>query len=418
MSVDGQLAGFAYESQSPEFTEAVLTAGSIRATIDNYSVGVRVAGAGVTPATSSRSFVNLTDASGVLTASPGVRILVVPKETRVQYSAAESTASYADTGVQFEPRASFERPAFGFPAPHAVSLAGSGQVHITGSFQLVLWNVDFATATTRIETGPVDRPLAPGNLAYATDDLEAYMDIAQGSLSMTLGPGATTLVESGNATAQEFRMTGATGVLQFGENSVRLASQTVETADGAHVRLAIEDDSLQATLTGRPDELRVDTRAIAPNNGLALPWWFSPLAAILIYALYRLTAALGKRGMESAMEHRDYVRALGRARVFAWFPTVREDAIVVQGVSLIQLDHPGKAERVLLGRRPLHRLSAGRSYLLARIAAQRGDSGLAAQYLTECLSKSPGYVAEARADPHLRGIVNQAMRKYGPEGYT
>jgi hypothetical protein len=334
------------------------------------------------------------------------------------------------------------------------SATGPIGITVTGSFLLMLWELDLAKdgSETRFETGSQDAP-AHGSLpaessraAGERTDRQLYLYVTDGSLQLwSLDPdafkvhiGAPAIETAGTAT-----FTGASAKVADGSN-MRSVEPGTMTFDG---QLRIE--STGPTTHRMPMRVSGTSRSVVVN-GEALSW-AAPIEVVgpsgnslwplLIFGFvatpglvaggvygHRWTQTARMNRLEDLMEWGEWdavarkAPRLSRSRHFGLDAMLmRVDALVRLG----RLDEALQAAKTL--RAPTETGQALVEFTLAYLHAARGDTEKAVGHALACVNQGPEFreylrtfpeFAALRSDPRLRGVVPREPPRQDPPGYA
>lgn len=294
----------------------------------------------------------------------------------------------------------------------------AGDATVAGRLRMSVWeatlDVESPDGSFHVLLGQKDTPKGgvPGLIAY--DELEAFLWLSGAHLEWALPPGSDLLastchVEAPHATAE----LGDAAVPAPNGTMVRLPSLAVAAPVGD---LYARGSRLVGSLTPTPN-FAPATRSATVAAGF--PWGLAgatvPLSLVAISARRRLLL-----GARSALEAGRPARA-ARLALLVWPANL--ESRVARVVGLLQSGR-GREARRALARHGWEAHPAARSFLQARLAAGEGDPAEARRHLVECFLLAPAFVADARADRALHGIVEAALGRVralrgGPaEGYA
>ncbi|MCA1810595.1 MAG: hypothetical protein LC623_01125 [Halobacteriales archaeon] len=287
-----------------------------------------------------------------------------------------------------------------------VSAAGAGAATLAGALHLSVWMATLDIQSPRgsfhavlgQEMRDAEPPAGapPTQFIKSQTDSEAFLRLEGTSLDLSRPPASLLAFRAhfdnpdGSADLKD------AVILSSGAPS--LASTPLKGPRGdAQAR----DDLLEATLTG--GELTL-------NNGhtVALGGSF-PLWPLWTGGLLLVTALGARRGALLGMRRAADQDACERAALLAglvW--PANAESRTTRVVCLLRLGRLETAGRALQPRR-WRRHQATRSFLQARLDASRGDLDAARRHLTDCFLLAPAFVADARADLALHGIVEGAL---------
>jgi hypothetical protein len=322
-------------------------------------------------------------------------------------------------------RASAVRPDTQIGGPDLLASVGSsGVARMDGSLRLAVWG-----ATLGIEAGSRSfhgtlgynaTPIWPGvDGVDRVNETEGYLLLTGARLAWTLPPQATLLASAATLDAPDGRVDLHDATLVAGDGA-RVSSPLV-SLDAPHGALHVSGSRLRGALdadtplaeAGQP--LSPATTLAAPGASAKALW--PALAGLTVLALGARRLALHR--MRRALDAGQHAKAARLARLH--WPSNAESR-VVRTVCLLRLGDLDAAGRALRGRR-WRTQRATWSFLTARLEASRGNATAARHHLADCLLLAPAFVADARADQALRGIVEAALgrvqdRRSAREGYA
>ncbi|HUR64030.1 MAG TPA: hypothetical protein VM241_06070 [Candidatus Thermoplasmatota archaeon] len=322
------------------------------------------------------------------------------------------------------PRGSTTRPPLRLDPTLSLDARLDGAFRLEGDVRLALWEADVtvqgADGATTIHAGKhSDRPPAPlpDVAAGRMTQTEAYLDLYGANLT-AVGLGPSLLLNFAALRADD-------GFLLLDQAALQVAGKAVA---GGQVRLgapaaleARRDASKLHVQVGHAATLDVDgNRVTQPGGGAS-----AGTLGVLLVGLAGGSLLLGTWGVKRATRRLAgtdrYARTVAMARWVAWLPLLGRHERVILVVALLKLERYPEAEQALARKRRWHAILPTWDFLMAHLRARTGDRAGAVRHLTACISIDPSYATDARADPALRPIVDEARHlAHGsrPEGYA
>ncbi|MEA3191184.1 MAG: hypothetical protein QOD77_1766 [Thermoplasmata archaeon] len=410
----GPLRAWSHQEQACGSVRLVGTAASAHVEVDRSQVAYSAVGVAPLDADVTTEPSDLRDVRVLVNGTKDCRLVLIPlapRSAEAQLAGLAVEAATAGT-TTFKPHASTVRPQTTYEARGALAALGGREWSVRGDFRLVVWGADatFASAngTVTAETGQHSTPtVAPGVPVMENVQVEAYADLRGAELTLVLANATTALLEdaslamaAGSVSLHSARLVVAGEAVAPATVVLRAPLAGALRAQSAAVRLELGD---VAAIEGAGLEA-----ADGPGLGALWPWWLAGLAVVALAATaYRHQRVLLRRRMDA----RDYPQAAATASRLAWLPWAGRDARVAEAVALLRSGQLARAERRLGPARRWARRRDTRDYLLAHLRSLQGRRGEALESLANCIAVSPGYARDAAADPALRGLVAEALRK-------
>jgi hypothetical protein len=407
---------------------ATLAGTAARARLDNDTTEtMTVATQQTLPPTMRHASSNFTAATVSAHLLDGCRLLAVPIGAGASLASLAGRLAPADGGpVEYAPRGTADRGPTRIDPTLAIAADASGPVRITGDIRLVLWTADVTVQDNRssvtvragVHGDPVAGPVPPEAVSLHGRQTEAYLDLYGADL--TLGAaGAPLLLNAATLAASQ-------GSLRLDEAALAVAGRPVS---GGQVH-AQAPATLDATRSGPGLDVQVrdaggldvDGQAVRVGGGAlrgTLAWWL--LAGVAVAVATAVALAKGAARRLAATER--YGRTASVAATVAWLPLLGRHERVIQVVALLKLGRFADAERALAHPVRWRALRPTWEFLMAHLRAQAGRRAEAVGHLAACLVANSSFGADARADPVLRPLVDEAREraKAGagrPEGYA
>jgi hypothetical protein len=285
-----------------------------------------------------------------------------------------------------------------------LATADPGLAQVGGSLRLYAWDatldVRSQNQTFHAALGTQESPFVPAvpspYLVGTAVEQEAFLWLTDAHLVWTLPSGAQVL-------AAQARIDAPAGTAELheallpGHAPVPLltieAPRGVLHAGGGHL---VGDFDAISTVTA-------DGKAVSVAGARPPLWPLWACGVVLVSAVGGRRWAL--HGMRKAIDE-DACERAARLALAVWPATA--ESRVARVVCLLRLGRLDAADRALRPRR-WRSLQATRSFLQARLEATRGDAAAARRHLVECFLLAPAFVADARADLALHGIVEAAL---------
>ncbi|MEA3203514.1 MAG: hypothetical protein QOI63_1189 [Thermoplasmata archaeon] len=311
---------------------------------------------------------------------------------------------------------------FSIGGPNLLRTTGdAGFTQVAGALRMDVWEATLdvhspsENRTFHMALGSVTRPNPnpPAQLPifFQNGEVEALVWLGGAHLTWTLPTTAEVLASAAHVEAPAGRAELSDATLVSSGATVRGPALVIEAPRGD---LHATGDHLQGTFESVPAAAPGGRTAFAAAHG-APAWTLWAAGALLV------SAVGGRRwavvGMRNAMDADDCERA-ARLALAVWPATA--ESRVARVVCLLRLGRFDAAARALRPQR-WRAQQATRSFLQARLEASRGDAAAARRHLAECFLLSPAFVADARADLALHGIVEAALGRLQDlhrEGYA
>lgn len=410
-----------------------LTAASVDGIVEVSRNEVFVEPFAIDPETHRQEPIHLADVHSTSFAAPeGALILIAPTGTALvlKGNLSGQLEPYGGGDLSFASYANSTRPPTALSSHGTVLLTGSdGYLTVSGDFELVIWgaNVTFQSASgaTFVQTGLEREPVGPAPPGMSgvehTTAREAHLLLVNGSLTFPVTDAASVFAPSarlaGLADNSVFTLSGAKGTFSLAGQRIPLNGEDLQILGKVNVALESRSDAfMDANVSGRPQAVYVGGVAVdvfPPDTSPAWPF----LAAIPVVAVLVALVARRRRGqnlvadLDGLMRQERFLDAVAAARRLQRYPRFAEDGVVAEAVALVKLGRPDEARTVLQDRPVKGRRIAGRNFLRARMAAADGHLEEALQFLAACLTESPAYTQDARADPVLGPLLKEVEKR-------
>ncbi|HUR62928.1 MAG TPA: hypothetical protein VM241_00445 [Candidatus Thermoplasmatota archaeon] len=293
----------------------------------------------------------------------------------------------------------------------------AGVAQLAGSLRLSVWeatldlragNRSFHGFLGYSERGSATAPGQPAPLLVDTEQAEAYLWLTGARLAWTLPPQSEVLASTATVDAPA------------GSADLHDAFLDGAPAPAPVVTVTAPRGTLRASGQHILGSLEVGSTSAVPGSAVAHPGARLSSWPVWAFGLLLVSIAGGRRlalaGLRSALDADACERAAGLA-LAVWPPSA--ESRVARVVCLLRLGRLDAAARAL-GSHGWRSQRATRSFLQARLEASRGNAAAARRHLADCFLLAPAFVADARADRALHGIVEAALghRGHHREGYA
>lgn len=410
--VEGQLRGILSQASDCGALRITGNGATMHAEFDEVTSSVVVAGASPTPTNQTTRQDEYATVDVAIVGTRDCRIVALPIEAQASARFETKSLALAQSGqLEIIARANSQRAASVLQETASMMAESSQPVKVTGHVRLIVYGANITivspSGTQHFETGSFQTPVVAGvGNVYSTTQREAYLDFEGAILvladlaspAVNLDDGVITMDE-GYGELREVRLDDA----RIAGTAIVNAPFTIGltgTSSGMSFQVL---DAKGASLDGQAFQL--DRPAAWPA--------VSPTGLIVVAAVIFVVVAFvirQRRRIRGFLDRQAYAAAASAARPIAWIPIVGRAARVALATSLVRLGRLQEAEQALRSREAWRSMEPTRSYLMAHIRAIQGDSRAATNHLIDCLSLNPGFVPEARADPALREIIDDALR--------
>lgn len=384
-----------------------------------------VGGVTVAPTNQTNRTEELTQTSVSLTPRTGCSLHVVALNGDARISRGLRGLEPAGTVKEaHSPHASTTRPDQVLDASQSIHAAGAMTVVLQGQFRIAAWETEIrvtnGTDEYVVDTGNQEEEvLALGVPARRGYEREAFIDLHDATLNIS-GLSSIYLddigfsIRTGRTILEEPRL--EVDDAFFAGRRAELVSPATAMARPHEGGIVLEVE--------RAAGLSVDGQAVRVADSPSWALWPALAAAAIAIVLLGIESRRRAARSETLVGRGEYRRAARMAATVSWLPLIGRPARIAQAVSLLRMDAFDQARDILTPARPWRSMQATWHYLWAHLSAATGDPQGARDSLAECLAMSPGYLPEAKSNPILEPVFEEAWeavrraRTGHPEGYS
>jgi len=425
--LEGNLAAFRAGAddglEAAAFGELELSAGTLRVETDVEQQNASVAGTGVAPWTYQEATDYQSITASTLRVGERAQVLLLPQHAAtVVYAAEEVQVDATDDEIKEARRVISDRPLLSAHGQQRVLLA-PGAVHVSGSFLVILWDVDLdvvhAEGAALVSSGETRRDVVAGVVQEA-QFRQVYIHAQEAELVLRIGDVSSAGLWLADA---EFD---ARGLLRVPQASGSVAGYELNGDEvelvGASATVAPTGNRLEVTIARAPESIRVNGVAVQIAPESASFHWMWVVAGALLAALCYVALVLRRRMLlsraASLMDARRFEGVLDTLGARRRWGRRTFQAATLRVIAFLRLGRTREAADAVSAMRPRNDHERGlAAYLRAYQLGLDDEQAAAAEHVAESLRYDPALREEILGSSLLRPLVRRVLLE-GAEGYA